>query len=194
MSSSRAHRAVIVVDCQNDFCEGGSLAVDGGSDAVAAIRDWLLTQDNDDALVVATVDCHISPGEHFSDVPDYVDSWPHHCVRGTHGAMLHNNLDGARHVIDEVFEKGSHEAAYSGFEGVSVSDGRTLAEYLRAYDITSVDVVGLATDYCVAATCRSALAENFDVRVFPALCAAVHPDQAEQVLRSLAQEGVLVEA
>jgi nicotinamidase/pyrazinamidase len=193
VTSRLARRAVVVVYCQNDFCEGGSLPVVGGAAAVAAVSQWLLTQENDETLVVATLDAHVDPGHHFSETPDYSDSWPRHCVRGTSGAQLHANLDPARHVIAEVFEKGSHAAAYSGFEGTSTTDGRTLADYLRAYDIASVDVIGLATDYCVAATCRSALAEHFEVRLLPALCAAVHPENEASVLRDLAEVGVLIE-
>ncbi len=186
-------RAVIVVDCQNDFCEGGSLAVAGGARVAAAVADWLRSKDNDDALIVATLDHHIDPGEHFSLQPDYVDSWPHHCVAGTFGAALHENLQPAINLISAFFEKGNHEAAYSGFEGRSSEDGRTLTEYLRAYDIGRVDVVGLATDYCVAATCRSGLAEGFDVHIVPSLCAAVHPENESVVLRELAEAGVLID-
>jgi nicotinamidase/pyrazinamidase len=186
-------RAVIVVDCQNDFCEGGELAVDGGADAVAGIADWLLSKENDDALIVATFDHHVSPGSHFSDRPDFVDSWPPHCVAGTHGAQLHANLATAEHLIQERFLKGATQAAYSGFEGRATGDGRLLADYLRSYDISAVDVVGLATDYCVAATCRSALLEGLEVRVLSSLCASVHPDNEAEVLRGLAHAGVNVD-
>jgi nicotinamidase/pyrazinamidase len=187
------HRAVVLVDCQNDFCEGGTLAVAGGAAVVSAISDWLLTRENDNVLVVATLDSHVDPGAHFASSPDFVDSWPPHCVSGTTGARLHSNLDPARHVISQFFEKGASDAAYSGFEGVSQDDGRTLAEYLHAYDVTSIDIVGLATDYCVAATCRSALAEHFDVRLMPTLCASVNPENEATVLHDLAELGVLIE-
>jgi nicotinamidase/pyrazinamidase len=191
--NKQRRRAVIVVDCQNDFCEGGSLAVEGGAAVVAAVSDWLLSQENDEALVVASMDLHVDPGSHFSTAPDYIDTWPAHCVSGTAGAQLHSNLDAARHAIDQLFEKGSREAAYSAFEGVSSVDGRTLTEYLCAHDIAQVDVVGLATDYCVAATCRSALAEGFEVRLLPTLCASVHSENEFDVLRKLAEAGVLIE-
>ena len=190
---TETRRAVIVVDCQNDFCEGGSLAVAGGAQVAAAVAHWLRAKENDDALVVATLDHHVDPGAHFSVEPDYVNSWPHHCVAGTRGAALHENLLPAIDLFSAFFEKGSHEAAYSGFEGRSSRDGRTLAEYLQAYDINRVDVVGLATDYCVAATCRSALAEGLDVHILPALCAAVHPDNEPGVLHDLAEAGVLID-
>jgi nicotinamidase/pyrazinamidase len=191
--TSSLRRAVVVVDCQNDFCEGGSLAVGGGSAVVGAIAAWLQSKENDEALVVATLDHHVDPGAHFSPSPDYVDSWPAHCVAGTNGAELHPNLDSALHLISGYFEKGASAAAYSGFEGRNPSDGRTLAEYLRAYDIHRIDVVGIATDYCVAATCRSGLEEGFDVHLIPSLCAAVRPEGEGDVLRGLAELGVLID-
>ncbi|MDF2585642.1 MAG: amidase, partial [Mycobacterium sp.] len=76
-------RALIVVDVQKDFCEGGSLAVDGGAAVARAITEMLSSHDYDH--VVATMDFHIDPGEHFSDTPDYRVSWPRHCVVGTPG-------------------------------------------------------------------------------------------------------------
>ena len=114
-------RALIVVDVQNDFCEGGSLAVAGGADVAFRINGLVHAwheaepRDREYAAVVATRDHHIDPGEHFSDEPDFVDSWPHHCVVGTEGAAFHPNLD--PQPFDAVFLKGEHAAAYSGFEG-----------------------------------------------------------------------------
>lgn len=192
-STNELRRAVIVVDCQNDFCEGGSLAVSGGAAVVARIAKWLGAKENDAAIVVATVDSHVAPGGHFSAWPDFADSWPPHCVRGTEGAALHRNLKPALHLINATFAKGAEAGAYSGFEGRSIEDDRTLTEYLHAYDIRRVDVVGLATDYCVAATCRSGLTEGFDVHVIPMLCAAVRPENEGVVLRELAEMGVVVD-
>ncbi len=192
MTTVHSGRAVIVVDCQNDFCEGGSLAVSGGAAAVTGIANWLRSQENDAALVLATADHHIAPGDHFSDHPDYVDSWPAHCVTGTDGAAFHSNLAPAEHLISAIFVKGAYEAAYSGFEG-HTADGRALGDYLRAYDIRRIDVVGIATDYCVAATCRSGLLEGFDVHLVPALCASVRPEDEAAVLRGLAELGVLID-
>lgn len=186
------HRAILVVDCQNDFCEGGSLAVDGGADAVARITDWLGHAENDSALIVGTLDQHVDPGDHFADTPDFVDSWPAHCVAGTYGAEPHRNLEPVHHRIAAWFAKGAREAAYSGFEGTSMTDGRKLADYLRDHRVTNVDVVGIATDYCVAATVRSALAEGFSVRVLTKLCAAVDPTHADSVFDELAAEGAIL--
>ncbi len=191
--STESRRAIIVVDCQNDFCEGGSLAVEGGAAVVSAISSWLLANENDEAIIVATLDHHLDPGNHFSAAPNYVDSWPPHCVAGTPGMELHSNLTDARHLISECFAKGATSAAYSGFEGVSVSDGRMLTEYLHAYDVRVVDVVGIATDYCVAATCRSALSEGFEVRLMSSLCVPVRPEDESTVLLDLAKAGVVID-
>jgi nicotinamidase/pyrazinamidase len=123
--------AAIVVDVQNDFCEGGSLAVAGGSEVARSITRWLATRTFDH--IVATRDYHVDPGRHFSDHPDYIDRWPPHCVAGTTGANLHPDLDTSR--IEAVFDKGRHEAAYSAFQGAS--GGLTLADWLAAEAVDS---------------------------------------------------------
>src|SRR5437899_1155422 len=138
--------ALIVVDVQNDFCEGGSLALPGGAAVAAAISAH--AADGGYSHVVATRDYHIDPGAHFSETPDFKDSWPRHCVAGTAGASFHPALDVV--PIGAVFSKGEYSAAYSGFEG-SARDGSTLEAWLRANDVTDVDVVGIATDFCVRA-------------------------------------------
>src|SRR4051812_35915062 len=137
-------RALIIVDVQNDFCEGGSLAVSGGAEVAAAIPSYVAVHRGEYAHVVATRDFHLDPGDHFSDHPDYADSWPPHGVIGTPGADFHPNLDLA--PIEAVFSKGEHEAAYSGFEG-KADDGTLLGEWLRKHEVTVVDVVGIATDH-----------------------------------------------
>src|SRR5262245_5285099 len=108
-------KALLIVDVQNDFCEGGSLAVAGGSAVAQAISDYVATTGPSYDHVVATRDFHVKPGSHFSDDPDYLQSWPRHCVAGTHGAEFHPELDTAR--VEAVFSKGNYSAAYSGFEG-----------------------------------------------------------------------------
>ena len=163
-------RALVVVDVQNDFCEGGSLAVVGGGPVAAAITDHMAAHDDDYDAVVATRDHHREPGAHFSADPDYTDSWPPHCVVGTPGADFHPALDTSR--IDEVFDKGAYTAAYSGFEAVS-AEGASLAGWLRAHDVTEIDVAGIATDYCVRATVLDARREGFSVRVLDDLTAGV---------------------
>lgn len=145
-----AASVLLVVDVQHDFCEGGSLAVGGGAGVAGAISRLLADHPYDH--VVATRDRHVDPGEHFADAPDFRDSWPHHCVVGTRGAELHDDLDTAR--LEAIFDKGAFSAAYSGFEGAA--DGTELEGWLRARHVTRVDVVGLATDYCVRATALDA--------------------------------------
>ncbi|MFY9866978.1 MAG: isochorismatase family protein, partial [Trebonia sp.] len=130
-------RALIIVDVQNDFCEGGSLAVAGGSAVARGISSLLAAPGHGYDHVVATEDYHIDPGSHFAAEPDYAQSWPPHCVAGSHGAELHPDLD--TRPIEAVFRKGQHAAAYSGFEGAD-DQGTPLADWLRARDIDEVDV------------------------------------------------------
>jgi nicotinamidase/pyrazinamidase len=177
--------ALIIVDVQNDFCEGGSLPVGGGADVASAISDHVLRGDY--AHVVATRDYHIDPGEHFSTEPDYVDTWPAHCVVGTPGAEFHPNLDLA--VVEEVFSKGERAAAYSGFEGVTDEDV-ALTEWLRDCDVDAVDVVGIATDHCVRATALDAAAAGFATRVLLDLTAGVARETTDRALARLRAGGV----
>jgi nicotinamidase/pyrazinamidase len=178
-------RALIVVDVQNDFCEGGSLAVEGGSAVAAAISGHLRTATYDH--VVATRDHHIDPGAHFSATPDFVDSWPPHCRTGTPGASFHPDLDVA--LIEAVFSKGEHTAAYSGFEGVA-HGGHALEDWLRARGIDTVDVVGIATDHCVRATALDAAAAGFTTTVLLDLCAGVAKETTERALEEMRAAGV----
>src|SRR3954465_8821092 len=152
-------RALVIVDVQNDFCEGGSLAVAGGTAVARAISAH--TKDAGYDHVVATRDHHVDPGAHFAEQPDYLDTWPPHCVVGTPGVELHSDLD--RRPIEAVFDKGEYAAAYSGFEGSY--DGQGLADWLRAQEVDAVDVVGIATDHCVRATALDAVAAGFSTRV-----------------------------
>ena len=109
-------RALIIVDVQNDFCEGGALPVTGGADLAGEISEYVDAHHGQFDHVVATQDWHIDPGAHFSEDPDLVDSWPPHCVAGTRGAELHPDLD--PEYIQAYFRKGQFAAAYSGFEGL----------------------------------------------------------------------------
>ncbi|KWT63565.1 nicotinamidase [Streptomyces albus subsp. albus] len=186
------HRALIVVDVQNDFCEGGSLAVAGGADVAAAITD-LVGQAAGSGYrhVVATRDHHIEPGDHFSARPDYETSWPPHCVAGTEGSSFHPNFAPAlaSGAVDAVFSKGSHSAAYSGFEGED-ENGRPLADWLRGHGVTEVDVVGLATDHCVRATALDAVREGFRTRVLLDLTAGVAAGTTEAALERMRAAGI----
>ncbi|MCZ4100355.1 MULTISPECIES: isochorismatase family protein [Streptomyces] len=187
------HRALIVVDVQNDFCEGGSLAVAGGSDVAAAITDLVGQATACYRHVVATRDHHVDPGDHFSDRPDFVTSWPVHCVAGTEGVGFHPNFAPAvaSGAVDAVFDKGAYSAAYSGFEGLD-ENGMGLTEWLRERAVTEVDVVGIATDHCVRATALDAAREGFVTQVLLDLTAGVAPATTESALAELLAAGVLL--
>ncbi|MET7767071.1 nicotinamidase [Nocardia sp. NPDC005366] len=179
------NRALIIVDVQNDFCEGGSLAVTGGAAVAERINDHIAGAEY--AAVVATRDYHIDPGAHFSEHPDYVDSWPPHCRVGTRGAEFHPNLNTS--PIQEIFSKGEYSAAYSGFEGAA-TDGTTLADWLRAREVGEVDIVGIATDHCVRATALDALAAGFDTTVLLDLTAGVAPATTADAIDQLRAAGI----
>ncbi len=182
--------ALIVVDVQNDFCEGGSLGVDGGHAVAAKIAE--LIKSGDYCHVVATRDHHIDPGDHFSANPDYVDSWPPHCVVGTPGQDFEPALCAADFAA--IFDKGSYSAAYSGFEGHigGEADGEDLASWLHAHDVKAVDIVGIATDHCVRATALDAARNGFDTKVLVNYTAAVTPDNLPAVTAELSAAGVEV--
>ncbi|WP_158846509.1 isochorismatase family protein [Saccharothrix deserti] len=178
-------KALIVVDVQNDFCEGGSLAVAGGAAVAAAISAHVAGGGYDH--VVATRDYHVEPGAHFSETPDFVDTWPVHCVAGTAGASFHPELDVT--AVEAVFSKGAYAAAYSGFEGASGA-GESLADWLRARGVEQVDVVGIATDHCVRATALDAANAGFSTTVLLDLTAGVAPSTVNDALTRLGEAGV----
>ncbi|MDT0201815.1 nicotinamidase [Nocardioides sp. AE5] len=191
-------RALIVVDVQNDFCEGGSLAVAGGAQVAHGVgqelRAWSAQAPDDRAWshVVATKDHHIDPGSHWAPhgtEPDFRESWPVHCKVGTEGEAFHPNLD--PQPFDSIFRKGEYEAAYSGFEGKNTED-QGLADWLKAKGVTEVDVCGIATDYCVRATALDAVAAGFDVRLLLDLCAGVAPESTEAAVAEMRSAGVTV--
>ena len=178
--------ALIIVDVQNDFCEGGSLAVKGGAAVAADISARLAAADLPWDYVVATKDYHVDPGGHFGEPPDYAVSWPRHCVVGTPGTEFHPDL--ATDRIEAVFTKGEHAAAYSGFEGQA--DGVSLAEWLRERDVSTVDVVGIATDHCVRATALDAARLGLGTTVLLDLTAGVAPSTVDTALTELRAKGV----
>jgi nicotinamidase/pyrazinamidase len=179
-------KAFVIVDVQNDFCEGGSLAVNGGAAVARGLTEFLREHRADYALVAATRDYHVDPGAHFAAEPDFRDSWPVHCVAGTEGAELHPGLD--RGLIDEVFDKGRDTAAYSGFEARSAA-GKLLGERLKEAGVEELDVAGIATDYCVRATVLDAVKEGFQVRLLGRLSAGVAPETSEQAVEEMARAG-----
>jgi nicotinamidase/pyrazinamidase len=174
--------ALIIVDVQNDFCEGGSLAVGGGAGVASAISEHVVRNSSDYAHIVATRDYHIAPGAHFSANPDYVDTWPPHCVVGTPGAEFHPNFDTS--TVEEVFSKGERAAAYSGFEGTS-GEGSPLQDWLRERGVDAIEIVGLTTDYCVRATALDAAEAGFGTRVLLDLTAGVARETTDQALGRL---------
>ncbi|MGP5220108.1 isochorismatase family protein [Arthrobacter rhombi] len=206
--------ALIIVDVQNDFCEGGSLGVTGGGATAAAITSYLSDNGWKYAAVLATQDWHIDPGTHFSFEPDYIDSWPVHCVAGTHGAELHAGLAPILKAgaLTATFRKGRYEAAYSGFESTLVdpndpaatseeadveslesTPGESLGEWLSSRHIHKVDIVGIATDFCVRETALDAVRARFDTTVLARLTAAVHQVTVPTVLGELARAGVTID-
>ncbi|NYD42711.1 isochorismatase family protein [Nocardioides panaciterrulae] len=188
-------RALVVVDVQNDFCEGGSLPVAGGAqvahDIAELVHHWAAKDLDapDYAHIVATKDHHVDPGAHWSREPDFVQSWPVHCRVGTDGEAFHPNLD--PQPFDAIFLKGDHAAAYSGFEGRTTS-GTSLADWLRRHEVTDLDVCGIATDHCVRATALDAVTHGFRTRLLPALCAGVAPETTERALEEMLEAGVSV--
>lgn len=194
--------ALLIVDVQNDFCEGGSLAIAGGSAVAARISEYLEDHHGDYSAVAATQDWHIDPGEHFSEHPDYAMSWPVHCVAESPGAETHPDFD--TDYVTTFFRKGAYDAAYSGFEGLaapdldvplgedgtdSEEDRLSLDEWLREHEIAAVDVVGLALDHCVLATAKDAVDAGYDTRVLVPLTAAVDPANGEKALAELEEFG-----
>ncbi|HKU34775.1 isochorismatase family protein [Paenarthrobacter sp. NPDC058040] len=204
-------KALIIVDVQNDFCEGGTLAVEGGAAVAGAISEYLDANQQHFDHVVATQDWHIEPGGHFSDDPDMVDSWPPHCRARTKGAELHQDLD--PEYIEAYFRKGQYTAAYSGFEGVLAPEddvpsgdlkaGAAVAEvldedaiglddWLQSHDVEEVVVVGLATDYCVKATALDAVQAGYATTVIAELTAGI-ADDLDDAFDDMEAAGVEVE-
>jgi nicotinamidase/pyrazinamidase len=178
----------VIVDVQNDFCEGGSLALQGGAAVALAITAYLAGPDAAGYdHVVATQDFHIDPGAHFSPQPDYAGSWPVHCVADSRGAQFHPDLGTGR--IEEIFRKGQYAAAYSGFEGSNAA-GESLLHWLTDRGVTDVDVIGLATDYCVRSTAADSAAAGLATRVLLDLTAGVSDQTVAAAIESMRAAGV----
>lgn len=189
-------RGLLIVDVQNDFCEGGALAVVGGAFVAHRISQYLAGHSDDYAVVIASRDWHdpdSDNGGHFAArgaEPDFVSTWPAHCVADTVGAQYHPDLILGAHTHHVA--KGQGSPAYSMFEGVT-DRGETAAGILRGAGVTSVDVVGIATDYCVRATSMDSLDAGFDVRVLTDLIAAVAQNSGEAALSELVSAGAVLE-
>ncbi|MFF2721311.1 isochorismatase family protein [Streptomyces sp. NPDC058011] len=188
------NRGLIVVDVQNDFCEGGSVPVSGGARIATRVAGLVeQTAGTDYRYVVATRDHHIDPGSHFSESPDYKDSFPVHCVAGGEGGEFHPHFapTAAGGKVDAVFFKGGHSASKSGFEGAD-EHGTPLADWLRARGVEDIDVVGIATDHCVRATALDAVKAGFRARVLLDYSVGVAPETTASTLEDFRRAGVAV--
>ena len=191
-TSSPKTRALIVVDMQNDFCEGGSLAIAGGNQVARRIAEYVRACHGSYALILTTQDWHVDPGGHFSETPDFLHSWPPHCVADTPGANLHPVLeDVVTNFVDAKVRKGMYTGAYSAFEG-EVVDGLSMHEFLSSRDIKRMDLVGLCTDYCVVETAIHAAAYGYEVRVLVDLTCGVSPDTTESAIQRMRTAGIEV--
>ena len=184
-------KALFIVDVQNDFTEGGALGVTGGDAVAERISDLLAAHAEDYTVIVASRDWHDPDSDNGGHIvlagePDFVDSWPIHCIAGTEGAEYDPGLDTAA-VTDHV-KKGQGKPAYSLFEGTT-DEGRTVAEILAEHGVTEVDVTGIATDYCVRASALDAIEHGIHVRVLTDLVAGVAPGTSEAALAELAHAG-----
>jgi nicotinamidase/pyrazinamidase len=186
------HRALLVVDVQNDFCEGGSLAVAGGAEVAHKISEYVLGHADRYAAIAATADWHDDPGEHFAEHPDFLDTWPPHCRIGTDGARFHPAAAQALEHCEAIFRKGEQAAAYSGFEGFATEGGRRVAlvQWLRDRAIEYVDIIGIATDHCVRATALDATHEGFETTVLLDLTAGVARQSTDVALEAMRAAGV----
>ncbi|GAA4719846.1 isochorismatase family protein [Isoptericola chiayiensis] len=180
-------RALLVVDVQPTFCEGGELPVDGGNRVAQDVAAYVAAHRDRYGLVVTTQDWHIDPGEHFSSEPDFVNSWPVHGVAESPNAALHPAL--ADLAADVAVRKGQYDHGYSGFDGAD-EVGRSLDQVLREADVREVDVVGLAESHCVKFTALDAERHGFETRVLTDLTAPVSAEQGEQAHRELTEAGV----
>lgn len=182
-------RALVIVDVQYDFCPGGPLGTERGDDVAEAIGAYQLAHADDYAAQVTTQDWHIQPKGHFSEDPDFTDTWPKHCLANTRGAELHRALH--PELATEMFRKGEFTPAYSGFEGIASGPVAHphLGEWLRDHGVTDLDVVGIATDFCVRATVLDGLREGFKVRVLQDKVAAVTEEGGQKALQELQQAG-----
>jgi nicotinamidase/pyrazinamidase len=188
-------RALLIVDVQNDFVEGGSLGVTGGRDVATRISEHLAAHADDYAAVVASRDWHHADetnGGHFAEPgtePDFATTWPVHCVSTTGGSDYAPELD-TSHVTHHV-RKGMGVPAYSAFEGVT-DDGSDLATVLRDLGVTELDVTGIATDYCVRASVLDARRLGLDVHLLDGLHAGVAPATSEAAVAEMTDAGARV--
>jgi len=185
-------QALFIIDVQNDFTEGGALGVTGGAAVAAGISRYLEQHPDRYDLVFASRDWHDAGndnGGHFATgaAPDFVSTWPVHCVAGTPGADYHPDLDTSD--VDFHIHKGQGQPAYSIYEGTT-TDGQSIRDLVEQHGVTDIDVVGIATDYCVRASALDAMEHGKHVRVLTDLVAGVAPVSSEAAIRELEAAGV----
>jgi nicotinamidase/pyrazinamidase len=187
--------ALLIVDVQNDFVEGGSLPVTGGRQVASMVSRHIRHFKTEYQFVAATRDYHEDPAGHFSDHPDFVNTWPPHCIAGTPGAALCQPISNLvrEKLILSVLDKGRHSPAYSGFEALDPR-GHPLYDVLKEARVDHIDLCGLATDYCVRATALDARKYEFQVRVLLNLCAAVNAESGLRALEEMKEAGCMVQA
>lgn len=188
-------RALFIIDVQNDFTEGGALGVQGGAAVAAGISRYLAEHPDCYDEVFASRDWHDADsdnGGHFAgdDTPDFVTTWPVHCVAGSTGAEYHPDLDLSAVTVSVL--KGQGAPAYSIFEGVT-DEGIGVRQKLDDLGVDQIDVVGIATDYCVLASALDAVAAGRGVRVLTDLVAGVAAESSAAALTTLAEAGATVE-
>lgn len=199
-------KALIIVDVQPTFCEGGELGVEGGNAVAERIAEYVETHRNEYSYVATTQDWHVEPGRHWSDDPDYVDTWPVHGKAGTANAGLHPAI--AALGIGHHFKKGQYSPSYSGFEGLEdntdriptreevaadLTAGRTLANALEAAGITRVDVVGLAESHCVKETALDARKLGYETHVIEELTEPVSEELGVDARRQMREAGIVLD-
>lgn len=190
-------KALLVIDVQNDFCEGGALACEGGAAVSSKISSFIRDHKAQYDFVIASRDWHTpndSNDGHFPPAgvqPDLVRTWPLHCIAGTSGAEYHTNLD--QSLIDIHIKKGQSANGYSIFDGIT-DQGDSFEEVLQKHAITEVDVVGIATDYCVRASALDSAKHGLSVKVISSLTAGVSAESIERAIDEMVDAGVTVVA
>lgn len=170
---------IVVVDVQNDFCEGGALGVEGGSSLAEWLNNILMFQSPETGLVFTRDWHHPSPdtnGGHFSPHPDYNNTWPVHCVADSDGAKFHPAIEHLTHP-SIVFSKGQGRPDYSGFQGIN-SESTTLDGYLKSRGAKNLTIVGIAGDYCVRQTALDAIRLGYSVTIPEAFTVSVGGHEA----------------
>lgn len=186
--------ALIVVDVQRDFCEGGSLAVEGGHAVAHDLAHFIQTKGSMFSTIVATKDWHNREGDnggHFHDNPDYDDTWPGHCIASSPGAEFCPPLNGL--LFDEIFLKGWDEPAYDGFQGHGERHGKCLEDYLRFHKVRELYVAGIASTHCEKATVLTGLDKGFIVKVLSTMSVGVGGKAAhETALAEMSSKGAVI--